>query len=74
MHFDPLYEYELELLQQQTHTLSFWQKVQRGIKLLVVYFALSGTIFSVMMGALNFSAYSARVLHWIDPSTLENIK
>lgn len=26
------------------------------------------------MGALNFSAYSARVLHWIDPSTLENIK
>lgn len=26
------------------------------------------------MGMLNFSAYSARVLHWIDPSTLENIK
>lgn len=74
MYFDPLYEYEQKLLKQQTHHTSFITKVERGIKILVIYFALSGTIFSVLMGALNFSAYSARILNWIDPSTLDNIK
>ncbi len=74
MHKDPLYEYEQGLLQQQNHTSSFGRKIYWGIKIMVLYLTLSGTIFSVLMGALNFGAYSARFLHWIDPSTLNTIK
>ncbi len=69
MHTDPLYEYEQKLISSFTRpsllTL-FW----RGAKLLTVYLLLSGTIFSVLLGMLNFSAYSARLLDWIDPNQL----
>lgn len=74
MYKDPLYEYEQELLRKQIHKNSFFGGIFRTIKVVFLYFFLSWTIFSVLMGALNFSAYSARILHWIDPSTLENIK
>lgn len=73
MYIDPLYEYEQELVQNNQHP-SFSARVLRWFKLLTVYLFLSGTIFSVLIGVLNFSAYSARILNWIDPSTLENIK
>lgn len=42
----------------------------RGIKFLLVYLLLSGSIFSVFLGILNFGAYSARILDWIDPENL----
>jgi LPXTG-site transpeptidase (sortase) family protein len=69
MHTDPLYEYEQKLIHSLTRpsiVTLFW----RGAKLLSVYLLLSGTIFSVLLGILNFSAYSARVLDWIDPDQL----
>ncbi len=69
MHTDPLYEYEQKLIQNLSRpsvVTLFW----RGAKLLTVYLLLSGTIFSVLLGMLNFSAYSARILDWIDPDQL----
>jgi hypothetical protein len=69
MHTDPLYEYEQKLIHNLTRpslVTLFW----RGAKLLTVYLLLSGTIFSVLLGMLNFGAYSARILDWIDPSQL----
>jgi hypothetical protein len=46
----------------------------RGAKFLVVYLLLSGTIFSILLGALNFGAYSARILDWIDPDKLMSLQ
>lgn len=69
MHHDPLFEYEQKLIQKFTKpSLStlFW----RGMKFLTVYLLLSGTIFSVLLGILNFGAYSARILDWVDPARL----
>ncbi len=43
-------------------------------KLVTVYFILSGTIFGVLMSVMNFSAYSARLTHWIQPEKIENIQ
>ena len=73
MHTDPLFEYEQKLIQKlsrPSYTRVFW----RWLKFLIVYLLLSGTIFSVLVGLLNFGAYSARVLDWINPAALENIK
>ena len=69
MHKDPLYEYEQKLI----HTFSrpsLSTMFLRGVKFLTVYLLLSGTIFSVLLGMLNFSAYSARILDWMDPDKL----
>lgn len=46
----------------------------RLFKFFTLYIILSGTIFSVLVGILNFSAYSARVLNWIDPDALLSLK
>ncbi len=43
-------------------------------KLVTVYFILSGTIFGILMSIMNFSAYSARLTHWIQPEKIENIQ
>lgn len=43
-------------------------------KFFTLYIILSGTIFSVLLGLLNFSAYSARILNWIDPGSLLTLK
>lgn len=37
------------------------------IQFLGTYALLSGCIFAIMMGAMNFNAYSARLMHWINP-------
>lgn len=72
MHIDPLFEYE----QKHIHHMrpSLVTLVLRGAKFLMIYLLLSGTIFSVLLGALNFGAYSARVLDWIDPDKLISLQ
>lgn len=73
MHYDPLSEYERRYI-HKSHKLSFVALCFRWIKLLVAYLLLSGTIFSVLLGILNFWAYSARVLDWMDPEHLVNMQ
>lgn len=72
MHIDPLFEYE----QKHIHHTRPWvlTLILRGAKFLVVYLLLSGTIFSILLGALNFGAYSARILDWIDPDKLMSLQ
>lgn len=38
------------------------------VKFITSYILLSGTIFSVMMGTVNYNAYSARISHWLNPN------
>jgi hypothetical protein len=73
MHHDPLFEYEQKLIQNLSRP-SVFRVLLRGFKILTLYFVLSGAIFSVLLGLLNFGAYSARVLDWVNPQALENIK
>lgn len=69
MHTDPLFEYEQKHM-YRTSKPSFCTLCFRGIKFLTLYLLLSGTIFSFLLGLLNFSAYSARILDWLDPEHL----
>lgn len=73
MHTDPLLEYEKKLIQSLSKP-PVTRMILRGAKIMTVYFLLSWTIFSVLLGLLNFSAYSARVLDWINPTALENVQ
>lgn len=73
MHTDPLFEYEQKHI-HHTHRPSFLTIIFRGTKLLTAYLLLSGTIFSILLGLLNFSAYSARILDWVDPARLSAIQ
>jgi LPXTG-site transpeptidase (sortase) family protein len=70
MHLDPLHEYELEILAKLARP-PLILRVIRWLKFLIVYTTLSGCIFSVLLFAVNFSAYSARMLNWMDPGRLE---
>lgn len=42
----------------------------RTLKFLSIYFALTGVIFSVLLGVLNYSAYSTRIMNWVNPAAL----
>ncbi len=77
MHTDPLSDYERQLYQEyQTYIQKKDKKswtghgIARLFKFFAVYIILSGSIFSVLIGILNFSAYSARVAHWVNPEWL----
>lgn len=50
-----------------TRPVTLASKVWSGTKFATTYVLLSTTIFSVMMGAVNFSAYSERISHWLNP-------
>ena len=56
-----------------THPKSFGKLVGRAVRVGLMYIMLSGTIFGVLMGLMNFSAYSARISHWIDPESIERL-
>lgn len=77
MHSDPLANYERQLYSDyEAYLLRSAQrkkspsKVFRLFKFFTLYILLSGSIFTVLVGALNFSAYSARVVHWINPESI----
>jgi LPXTG-site transpeptidase (sortase) family protein len=73
MYKDPFLEYE-ELLLREIHRPSTVHRFFWVLKFLSLYLILSGTIFSILLGAMNFSAYSNRVLSWIDPSRFDAIR
>ncbi|MBP9779844.1 class E sortase [Candidatus Gracilibacteria bacterium] len=81
MERDPLTEYENKLfLEYQEYLLRTSQPgytkkgILRVIRFFSLYILLSSTIFSVLLGLLNFNAYSARLFNWIDPDTLLSVK
>ena len=77
MHTDPLSDYERQLysdyeaylLRSASHKKSP-SKAYRLFKFFTLYIILSSSIFTVLIGILNFSAYSARVIHWINPESI----
>lgn len=66
MSHDPLLQYE-HTLKHQAHTHSW---LHRTIKLISIYLLLTGGIFALLMGVMNFSAYSAVISNWVDPDAL----
>lgn len=66
---DPLIQHE-----QITHT--YIKKSQsssiilRWLKFITMYLVLTSGIFALLMGGLNFSAYSAMVTNWINPDLM----
>ncbi len=66
---DPLLQYE-----KNTHTHTKKPQstsvVLRWLKFLTMYLVLTGGIFALLMGWLNFSAYSAMVTNWINPDLM----
>ncbi len=65
IHTDPL----LELEKKHSHP-GIFSSLGKTFKFLVMYFALSGVIFSTLLGVLNYSAYSSRIMNWVNPAAL----
>lgn len=63
---DPL----LELEKSHTHKRSFGSSLFRTFRFLSIYLALTGTIFVVLLALLNASAYSSRIMNWVNPEAL----
>ncbi|PID83732.1 hypothetical protein CSB09_04670 [Candidatus Gracilibacteria bacterium] len=59
---------------KQKKSFGFSRFLWHWTRMSLAYFLLSGTIFGVLMGLMNFSAYSARVVHWIQPEKIEDIQ
>ncbi len=59
---------------KQKKSFGFSRFLWHWTRMSLAYFLLSGTIFWVLMGLMNFSAYSARVVHWIQPEKIEDIQ
>lgn len=69
MTHDPLLQYE-QIEHAHTNKTSVRYYIYRAIKLLSIYLLLTGAIFTLLMGILNFSAYSAVVTNWVNPDFL----
>ena len=65
MHHDPLLELEKRAMRP-----TLFASIGHTFRFLVTYVALSSFIFGVLLGILNYSAYSSRIMNWIDPTTL----
>lgn len=62
---DPLREYE-----RNTKRISFFTSFRRTLSYLLSYLLLSGSIFLVLLVSLNYSAYSNRIINWVNPDAL----
>jgi LPXTG-site transpeptidase (sortase) family protein len=63
---DPLLAYEERVSRQR----SLFGSLRHTSFFLLQYLSLTGAIFLVMLGALNYSAYSSRIANWINPDAL----
>lgn len=69
MAHDPLLQYE------QTHNnhasqIKTKSRIGRIFRFVSLYLVLTGGIFALLMGLLNFSAYSAMVTNWVNPELM----
>ncbi len=62
---DPLREYE-----RSTKRINFFTSFRRTLSYLFSYLLLSGSIFLVLLVSLNYSAYSNRIINWVNPDAL----
>ncbi len=69
MTHDPLLQYEQIA---HTHTIKNHKtsKAFRLFKFSALYLIMTGCVFSVFMGVLNFSAYSAMITNWVNPNLM----
>lgn len=65
MHTDPLLSYEKNIKHR-----SIFRSFGRTARFLITYFAITGCVFVCLLSLLNFSAYSNRVLNFINPEAL----
>jgi hypothetical protein len=63
---DPWLQYE----HTHIHTTKTHSWIYRMSKFLSIYLLLTGGIFVLLMGVMNFSAYSAVISNWVDPDAL----
>lgn len=66
---DPLLQYE-QIEHTHIHTPRKTSKIFRMCKFSILYFMMTGCVFAVFMGVLNFSAYSAIVINWVNPNLM----
>lgn len=69
-HIDPLLAYEQSLVKKKT----FFSSLKQTTFFLIQYLSLTGAIFFVLMGAINYSAYSQRIANWVNPDALEHAR
>lgn len=73
--YDPLLEIEQQHAVSSKQSSRFTHsRIFRTIRFVWAYFMLTGVIFGIIMGILNFSAYSARVINWINPETITHLR
>lgn len=69
-HIDPLLAYEQSLVKKK----SLFTSLKQTTIFLFQYLSLTGAIFFVLMGAINYSAYSQRIANWVNPDALEHAR
>lgn len=69
-HIDPLLAYEQSLGKKK----SIFSSLKQTTIFLIQYLSLTGAIFFLLMGVINYSAYSQRVASWINPEALEHAR
>ena len=65
MHTDPLLSYEKKLKHR-----SVFRSLGHTVRFLITYLAITGCVFVFLISVLNFSAYSNRLLNFVNPETL----
>ncbi len=65
MHTDPLLSYEKKLKHR-----SIFHSFGHTLRFLITYFTITGCVFICLLSVLNFSAYSNRILNFINPEAL----
>ncbi len=69
-HIDPLLAYEQSLGKKK----SLFPSLKQTSIFLIQYLSLTGAIFFLLMGVINYSAYSQRVASWVNPEALEHAR
>jgi hypothetical protein len=65
-HIDPLLAYEQGLVKKK----SLFSSLKQTTLFLFQYLTLTGGIFLLLMGVINYSAYSQRIANWVNPDAL----
>lgn len=73
MTHDPLLQYE-QVDHTHIHIVKKSSKAFRVLKFTTLYIVMTGCVFSVFMGVLNFSAYSAIVTNWVNPNRMMTLQ
>lgn len=69
-HIDPLLAYEQGLVKKK----SLFSSLKQTTLFLFQYLTLTGGIFLLLMGVINYSAYSQRIANWVNPDALINAR